>query len=45
MQVADMIEMVDSMNQLGLINEDTITSFYDQYQNEIQNMPGPGSLW
>lgn len=39
MQVADMIEMVDSMNQLGLINEDTITSFYDQYQNEIQNMP------
>ena len=39
MQVEDMIELVNSMNDLGVLNEDTITSFYDSYHSEIENLP------
>lgn len=39
MQVEDMIELVNSMNDLGVLNEDTITSFYDSYHSEIESLP------
>lgn len=39
MQVEDMIELVNNMNDLGVLNEDTITSFYDSYHSEIENLP------